>query len=56
MSIEKKYYEEDQKLMMDRYRASMGEKINRPLENGVESYVPSGHDNEKIRVNSDPFA
>lgn len=55
MCIDKIYYDEDQKLMMDRYRASMGERDSAPLENGVKSYVPEGHEN-KIRVNSDPFA
>lgn len=55
MSIEKIYYDEDQELMMNRYRASMGERDNKPLEGGVESYVPSGHTNS-IKVNSDPFS
>ena len=55
MSIEKIYYDEDVKLLEKNYRASMGERDAKPLDNGVESYVPSGADN-KIRANSDPFA
>lgn len=55
MSIEKIYYDEDMARLAENYRASMGERDAAPLENGVESYVPSGADN-KIRANSDPFA
>ncbi len=55
MSIDKNYYDEDQQLMMERYRASMGERDAKPLDGGIESYVPSGHKNN-IKVNSDPFA
>jgi len=55
MAIEKIYYDEDEALRMDAYRASMGARDAQPLEGGVESYVPNGAEN-KIRVNSDPFA
>lgn len=55
MSIEKIYYDEDMALLEQNYRASMGERDSAPLDNGVQSYVPSGAEN-KIRVNSDPFA
>lgn len=55
MSIEKIYYDADMKLLEENYRASMGALDNKPLENGVESYTPSGESN-KIRANSDPFA
>lgn len=55
MSIEKIYYDEDMALLDRNYRASMGALDDKPLDNGVESYVPSGAEN-KIRVNSDPFA
>lgn len=54
-SIEKIYYDEDMARLAQEYRASMGERDNAPLDNGVKSYVPSGADN-KIRSNSDPFA
>lgn len=55
MSIEKIYYDEDMSLLEQRYRDSMGERDSKPLDGGIESYVPSGADN-KIRANSDPFA
>lgn len=55
MSIEKIYYDDDMALLDRNYRASMGALDDKPLDNGVESYVPSGADN-KIRANSDPFA
>lgn len=55
MSIERIYYDEDMALLEKNYRASMGAIDNKPLDNGVESYVPEGHSN-KIRANSDPFA
>jgi len=55
MAIEKIYYDEDEALRMERYRASIGAQDNKPLEDGVESYTPSGETN-KIRINSDPFA
>lgn len=55
MAIDKIYYDEDEKLRMDNYRASIGARDAQPLEGGIESYVPNGAEN-KIRVNSDPFA
>lgn len=55
MSIEKIYYDEDMALLEKNYRANMGERDSKPLDGGIESYVPSGADN-KIRANSDPFA
>lgn len=55
MSIEKIYYDADMKLLEDNYRANMGALDNKPLDNGIESYTPSGETN-KVRVNSDPFA
>lgn len=55
MCIDMKYWLEDEELRERNYRASIGEDADKPLDNGIDSYVPSGHDN-KIKVNSDPFA
>lgn len=55
MSIEKIYYDEDMARLEKGYRDSMGERDARPLDGGIESYVPEGHSN-KISVKSDPFA
>lgn len=55
MCIDKIYWDEDEALRERNYRASIGEDADKPLDGGIESYVPSGHDN-KIKVNSDPFA
>ena len=55
MCIDKIYWEEDEALRERNYRASIGEDAEKPLDGGVQAYVPEGHNN-KIKVNSDPFA
>jgi len=56
MSIDKKYFDEDEKLREANYRASIGDIDSKPIDAaGLEHYVPSGTDN-KIKVTSDPFA
>jgi hypothetical protein len=56
MVIDKSYHDEDEALRERNYRASIGERdaesLNVP---GIEAYTPSGAEN-KIKVNSDPFA
>jgi hypothetical protein len=56
MAIDKIYYDEDENLREQNYRASLGKRDDESLGvPGLESYTPSGADN-KIRINSDPFA
>jgi len=56
MAIDKIYYDEDEALREKNYRASLGERDAESWDTpGVEAYTPSGAEN-KIKVNSDPFA
>jgi len=55
MVLDKALHEEDEKLREANYRASIGERDDKPLDGGIESYTPSG-DTNKIKVTSDPFA
>lgn len=55
MALDNELYEEDEKLREANYRASINERDDKPLDDGAESYTPSGATN-KIKVTSDPFA
>lgn len=56
MAIEQKYYDENNKLREEEYRASIGEKSDASM-SGIETYNPNGDNKVKInRSEVDPFS
>ncbi len=56
MMIEQKYYDEDELLRENQYRASVTEVLDSPnLGDGVESYKPSGDTKIKVSKDRDAF-
>lgn len=55
MCLDMDLYMEDEALREKNYRASIGEDAEKPLDGGIQAYVPSGHENN-IKINKDPFS